>query len=81
VTITLKAACEAMGVSRATYYRKLKSKGKPGPRRKSKRALSEAERQKVLEICHPEEFIDSPPATITATLADRGIYLCSTRTM
>jgi len=81
VTINTKAACEAMGVSRATYYRKLKPKGKPGPRPKSKRALSKKERQEVLAVCHSEEFIDRPPATITATLADRGVYLCSTRTM
>ena len=81
MTINTKAACEAMGVSRATYYRKLKPKGKPGPRPKSKRALSKQERQEVLTVCHSEEFIDRPPATITATLADRGVYLCSTRTM
>jgi transposase InsO family protein len=31
-------------------------------------------------VCHREEFVDRPPATIQATLADRGIYLCSTRT-
>lgn len=81
MTINTKAACEAMGVSRATYYRKLKPKGKPGPRPKSKRALSKKERQEVLAYCHSDEFIDRPPATITATLADRGIYLCSARTM
>jgi putative transposase len=81
VTINTKAACDAMGVSRATYYRKLKPKGKPGPRPKSKRALSKKERQEVLDVCHTEEFINRPPATITATLADRGVYLCSTRTM
>ena len=81
MTINTKAACDAMGVSRATYYRKLKPKGKPGPRPKSKRALSKKERQAVLDVCHSEEFIDRPPATIQATLADRGIYLCSARTM
>jgi putative transposase len=81
VTINTKAACDAMGVSRATYYRKLKPKGKPGPRPKSKRALSKKERQEVLDFCHSDEFINRPPATIQATLADRGIYLCSARTM
>ena len=81
MTINTKAACEAMGVSRATYYRKLKPEGKPGPRPKSKRALSKKERQEVLDVCHSDEFINRPPATIQATLADRGIYLCSARTM
>lgn len=75
------AACEAMGVSRATFYRVRRPKSPPGPRPRPKRALSEEERQKVLEVCHSDEFIDRPPATIQATLADRGIYLCSTRTM
>jgi len=81
VTIGAKAACKAMGVPRATFYRKRKPKGKPGPRPKSKRALSKEERQKVLDVCHSEEFIDRPPATIQAVLADRGSYLCSVRTM
>ena len=35
----------------------------------------------MLAVCHSEEFVDRPPATIHATLADRGIYLCSVRTM
>ena len=69
-----------MGVSRATFYREQKPKGPSGPRPASKRALSEQERQAVLAICHTGEFVDRPPATIHATLADRGVYLCSTRT-
>jgi putative transposase len=75
------AACKALGVSRATFYRQQKPKGPSGPRPTSKRALTEEERQAVLDICHTEEFIDRPPATIHATLVDRGVYLCSTRTM
>ena len=58
MTIGAKSACLAMGVSRATFYRKRKPKGKPGPRPKSKRALSKEERQKVLDACHSEEFIN-----------------------
>jgi len=75
------AACEAMGVSRATFYREQKPKGPSAPRPASSRALSDEERQAVLAICHTEEFVNRPPATIHATLADRGVYLCSTRTM
>jgi len=75
------AACEAMGVSRATFYRERTPKGPSGPRPTPKRALSEEERQAVLAACHSEEFVDRPPATIQAVLADRGVYLCSTRTM
>ncbi len=75
------AACEALGVSRATFYRERKPKAPRGPRPKPRRALSEAEKRAVLETCHAEEFLDRPPATIQATLADRGVYLCSARTM
>jgi len=70
-----------MGVSRASFYRKPKRKGKFDKKPKSKRALSEKERQQVLEVCHSEEFVDRPPATIHATLMDRGTYYCSVRTM
>ena len=75
------AACEAMGVSRATFYREQKPKGPSAPRAPSQRALSEEERQAVLAVCHTEEFVNRPPATIHATLVDRGVYLCSARTM
>ena len=75
------AACDALGVSRATFYRARKPPEPKAARPTPKRALCEAERQAVLAFCHNEEFVDRPPATIHATLADRGIYLCSVRTM
>ena len=74
-------ACEAMGVSRATFYRERLGKGPAGPRPKPSRALSEGERQAVLDVCHSEEFVDRAPRAIQATLMDRGVYLCSSRTM
>lgn len=54
-------ACEAMGVSRATFYRERLGKGPKGPRPKPSRALSEDERQAVLDVCHSEEFVDRAP--------------------
>jgi putative transposase len=75
------AACDALGVSRATFYRARKPQKSKAARPTPKRALCEAERQAVLAVCHSEEFVDRPPATIHATLADRGTYLCSARTM
>ena len=74
-------SCEALDVSRATFYRRRKPKEAQGPRPKPKRALSEEERQAVLDVCHSEEFVDRAPATIQATLMDRGVYWCSSRTM
>ena len=79
--VGIQPACEALGVSRATFYRARKPKGPRGPRPKSKRALSDAERQAVLDACHSERFVDRAPAEIQATLLDEGTYLCSTRTM
>jgi putative transposase len=77
----VQAACEALDVSRATFYRRRSPPRHPRPRPKPKRALSEEERQAVLDVCHSEEFVDRAPRTIQATLMDRGIYLCSPRTM
>lgn len=74
-------ACEALEVSRATFYRHQKPKGPKGPPPRSKRALSEVERQAVLDVCHSEEFVDKAPRTIQAMLMDRGVYLCSSRTL
>jgi putative transposase len=75
------AACDALGVSRATFYRARKAQESKAARPTPKRALCEAERQAVLTVCHSEEFVDRPPATIHAILADQGTYLCSVRTM
>ena len=80
-TYGVLASCQALGVSRATLYRARKPQVSKAARPTPKRALSEAERQAVLTECHRQEFVDRPPATIHATLADRGIYLCSVRTM
>ena len=74
-------ACEALGVPRASFYRARSPKEASGPRPRPKRALSEAERQAVLDVCHSEAFVDKAPRTIEATLMDRGEYLCSSRTM
>ena len=81
VEIGIQPACEAMGVSRATFYRRGRGKGPEGPRPRPRRALSEEERQAVLDVCHSEEFVNKAPRTIQAVLMDRGIYLCSSRTM
>jgi len=77
------AACEALDVSRATYYRRLS----PGfsliaaEKSPSHRALSADERKQVLGHLHSEEFADKAPYEVYASLLDRGSYLCSIRTM
>jgi putative transposase len=79
-----KAACEALEVPRATFYRhEIREKMEsvdinqlPPPL-----ALSHEERRTVIEILHSERFLDDTPYQIYATLLDEGLYHCSVRTM
>jgi putative transposase len=50
-------------------------------RRRSSLALSEAERQTVLDAVHQPRFINRSVPTIQATLLDEGTYCCSKSTM
>lgn len=77
------AACDYLGVPRASYYRWVRQpvRGPRPSRCKPPRALSDEERQAVLDVLHSERFVDKAPATVVATLMDEGTYLCSTRTV
>lgn len=57
-----KPACEALGVSRASYYRHRAPKRERPPRPKPPRSLSEQERQIVLDTLNDERFVDQAPA-------------------
>lgn len=79
-------ACRALGVSRATFYRRRRP-GAPEPSRRREqrppppRALRPEERARVVEVLHSERFVDRAPAQVVATLLDEEQYLCSVRTM
>jgi putative transposase len=81
--IAVQHACAALDMPRATLYRHLKPKAvKPAANsRHSRRRLSDAERQAVLDMLHESRFADQPPAQVYAKLLDEGCYLCSVRTM
>jgi putative transposase len=77
-------ACKAIGIPRASFYRRRKPKGplKQGlPRPKPDRSLSEEEKRAVLAELHSVRFVDKAPGEVYATLFDEGVYLCSARTM
>ena len=75
-------ACQALGVSRATFYRRQRSTpGHQQPRPTPARALCEAEREQILDVLAGPRFVDRAPAEVVATLLDEGHYLCSERTM
>jgi len=81
--IGTRPACRALGASHATIYRRRRPSEPraPKPRPTPARALSEPEREAVLEVLHCERFVDSSPAQVWATLLDENQYLCSERTM
>lgn len=72
--------CKALGISRATFYRRRKSK-EPVVRTKSFRRISNAERQNILSVLTSDRFMDKSPYEVYATLIDEGVCLCSVRTM
>ena len=75
-------ACQALGVSRATFYRRQRSTpGHRQPRPTPARALCETEREQTLDVLAGPRFADGAPAEVVATLLDEGHYLCSERTM
>jgi putative transposase len=73
--------CAALGLPRATYYRRRRPRPAPRPRRRPPRALPAGEQAAVLAVLHEPRFVDLAPAEIYATLLDEGQYLCSERTM
>ncbi len=75
------AACAAVMLPRATFYRLLAPVFGPHRARVSPRALAPVERQGVLDVFHEDRFVDQAPAEVFATLLDEGTYVCSIRTM
>jgi putative transposase len=75
------AACVALNVCRASYYRAQKPAAARKPRPKSSRALSDDENANILAVLDSERFGDKPPRQVYAELLDEGRYLCSVRTM
>ena len=75
-------ACRALGVPRASFYRRQRpAPGHRQPRPTPARALCASERAHVLDMLASPRFVDRSPAEVVATLLDEGRYLCAERTM
>ena len=75
------AALTAVGVDRATWYRRHRKSPKLArPERMATpqpRALSPVERKQIRALLESDEFVDEAPATVYAKLLDQGTYLAS----
>ena len=77
-----RAAAALTGVPRATAARRSARPTPPAPRQaRPANRLSHAERVEVLATLNSDEFVDTTPMQVYATLLDRGVYLCSVATM
>jgi len=76
-------ACEHLGICDRTCRRwtageAVKADARPtAERAPPSNKLTEKERQKILDTCHQEEFVDLPPGQIVPRLADRGEFIGS----
>jgi putative transposase len=79
-----EAACRAVGLSVRTWQRwqqdEAKADGRTTAVRRPANRLSDAERQRLLEVANTPEFRSLPPSQIVPALADRGEYLASEST-
>jgi putative transposase len=78
--------CAALGLARATFYRRRggppPGPGAPRDRRPPRQALTGADRAAVLTLLHEERYADLPPAQVWAQVLDAGqVPPCSIRTM
>lgn len=84
--ISINMLCNALDISRATYYRKQhpdneKTKSSDVRDRKPSNALRDEEQQQILHLLHSERFVDKTPYHVYYALLDEGKYYCSPRTM
>lgn len=80
--VGIQPACDALGVARATYYRRTAPAKAPEPRPEPPLKLAQEEVEEVVRVLHSPRFVDQSPRQIWATLLDDDDrYLCSVRTM
>lgn len=83
--VGISAACRALSLSRAGYYRARQGGSETTGSeavalQRHHRALSDEQKQRILDVCASERFIDCSPGHIVAALLDEGEYIASERT-
>lgn len=82
--IPIDSLCAALDMPRASYYRHFSlkpAKAQVSCVKLPRNALSDEEKQGVLDLLHSERFIDKTPYQAFNALIDSGEYYCSVRTM
>ncbi len=79
--VGIVAACAALGINRATFYRARRPVQPAKSRPRPARSLPDEERSNILLELNSVRFADKAPAQIYATLLDENKFLCSIRTM
>jgi putative transposase len=82
--VSIRSACDALAVPRASFYRwrgkdkhPTKDRCSPAP----PLTLTNDERKDLLDILHGRRFVDQAPREVYSALLNEGIYLSSVRTM
>ena len=68
ILVGIAPTCAALGLPRATYYRRRRPARAAPPRRPSPRALGGAERAAVLAQLHTSRFVDLAPGEVLRKL-------------
>ena len=79
-----EAACEIVGISRRTLLRwvedgQVRADKRPVAPKHCTHALTEDEKQEIIDVCNSVEMASLPPSQIVPILADKGIYIASER--
>jgi putative transposase len=80
-------ACEVIGINVRSYQRwckegQVKADGRPiAVHPQQTHALTQKEREKVLDVLNSPEYASMPPSQVVPRLADAGTYYCSESTM
>jgi transposase InsO family protein len=80
----VRPTCEAVGVSRATWYRRRsRASDQPPqvPTRSHPRRIGADERTRILAVLCEDRFADLTPRQVHAALLSEGTYLCSPSSM